>query len=86
MQGNSQLGAVMLNSISVIAFWLLIGLGIGAVIGHIFHCNSEFDRRMAELDSLIEELNESAERCAEARDRLTELTVNVYQHLKEQMK
>lgn len=76
----------MLNSISVIAFWLLIGLGIGAVIGHIFHCNSEFDRRMNELDAVIEELNESADRCAEARDRLTELTVKVYQQLKEGMK
>lgn len=76
----------MLDTLFVIAFWLLIGLGVGAVIGHIFHCNREFDRRMNELDAVIEELNESADRCAEARDRLTELTVNVYQHLKEQMK
>ena len=73
-------------SIFVVAFWLIVGLGIGAIVGTVLRCSREFDRRMAELDSVIEELNDSVNDCLEARQRLTELTVNVYQKLKEGMK
>ncbi len=75
----------MFDSICLIAFWLIVGIGIGAIVGLILRCNSEFDRRMAELDTIIEELNGSVNDCIEARDRLTELTVNVYQQLKERI-
>ena len=76
----------MLNSVCLIAFWLFVGLGIGAIVGFALRFSREFDRRIAELDNVIEELNDSVNDCLEARERLTELTVNVYQHLKEQMK
>lgn len=76
----------MLNTICLITFWVLIGLGIGAIVGVVWRCQREFDHRMSELDMVIEELNDSATRCAEARDRLTDLTVKVYQQLKEGLK
>ena len=76
----------MSSPIFTIGFWLCVGLGIGAIVGVVLHCRSEFDRRMTELDMIIEELNDSATRCAEARDRLTDLTVKVYQQLKEGLK
>ena len=75
----------MLDSTFVIVFWLVFGLGIGAIVGIVLHANAEFDRRMNELDSVIEELNASVNDCIEARNRLTELTVSVYKHLKETM-
>ena len=75
----------MFDSICLIAFWLIVGIGIGAIVGIVLRCGREFDRRMAELDSVIEELNDSVNDCLEARNRLTELTVNVYQQLKERI-
>lgn len=76
----------MFNSVCLIAFWLCVGLCIGAIVGVVLYCRNEFDRRLSELDNVIEELNRSVDDCIEERNRLTELTVNVYQKLKEGMK